>query len=156
MDRQTDKYVWWQYTIMDTLFSTLHVFYKSFCITACVSCHWTYLEQYVELIIISMTLYYVCMDLPKVDSSTVERILSISVENQEISCYLHRVSSDNYSIISYHYTKITFVCPSVRESGRSWEAIRPVLKTFPFSGSLELHTTPKSPPRQPAMALAPD
>ena len=32
------------------------------------------------------------------------------------------------------------------------EAIGPVLKTLPFSGSLELHATPKSPLRQPAMA----
>ena len=45
---------------------------------------------------------------------------------------------------------------SIRESGRSREAIRPVLKTFPFSESLELHATPKSPLRQLAMALAPD
>ena len=45
---------------------------------------------------------------------------------------------------------------SVRESGRSREAIRPVLKTFPFSGSLELHATQESPLTQPAMVPALD
>ena len=42
-----------------------------------------------------------------------------------------------------------YICPSVRacvrESGRSREAIRPVLKNFPFFGSLELDATQKSP-----------
>ena len=48
------------------------------------------------------------------------------------------------------------VRPCVRESGRSREAIRPVLKNFPFSGSLVLDTTQKSPLTQPAMAPALD
>ena len=48
------------------------------------------------------------------------------------------------------------VRPCVRESGRSREAIRPVLKNFPFSGSLELDATQESPLTQPAMAPALD
>ena len=65
------------------------------------------------------------------------------------------IAYDPHVLDKYHYTKITFVCPSMRESGRSWEAIRPVLKK-PFSGSLKLDARPKSPLTQPAMAPAPD
>ena len=43
----------------------------------------------------------------------------------------------------------------MRESGRSREAIRPGLKNFSFSGSLELDATPKSPLTQLAMAPVP-
>ena len=32
----------------------------------------------------------------------------------------------------HHYTNLTFVCPSIRESGRSREAIRPELNIFLF------------------------
>ena len=64
------------------------------------------------------------------------------------------------TVCVHHYTNLTFVRPSVRacvrESGRSREAIRPVLKTFPFSGWLELDATQKSPLTQPAMAPALD
>ena len=63
-----------------------------------------------------------------------------------------------YSYILYIIILILHLSirPCVHESGRSREAVRPVLKNFPFSGSLGLDATTKSPLIQPAMALAPD
>ena len=70
----------------------------------------------------------------------------VSTERQPMGMYIH----------VYIYITILKLHLSVRESGRSREAIGPVLTNFSFSGSLELDATPKSPLTQPAMAPAPD
>ena len=68
------------------------------------------------------------------------------------------ISNKHLCLCIHHYTNLTcvrsYVRACVRESGRSREAIRPVLQNFLFSGSLELDVTQKSPLTQPAMASA--
>ena len=76
----------------------------------------------------------------------------VETEDRYIYIYIHEMMNDRYTdiiciiILLYHNANLTVICLSVCvcESGRSWETIRPELKTSLYLESCSWDTTPNT------------